>query len=705
MTLLGLQKLLYGRLRPTEIEQLYEKAWFAITETCLAMTIFREEVGAWFLVMFVGLLAGRVWGWIGEGRVEVLEQQPPSNPRLFHIRLSLSLLISAAFDTGMLSYSVKTVLRQARPNMMVMFAFEFAVLCVSSISTCGRYLITLRELFVIDAQTKDRRDQLRRERQQRAETAQLESSTSSEDHPVSPTSPTEDDVESEDIDVPGWEEKGKWIFTLELLTGKLVTESGPSNGSCFTDLLKLILYLAFFCVLCTFYGMPIHIIRDVALTIRSFHKRILDFIRYRQATRDMNTRYPDAAPEDIKPEDCCIICREDMRPWPRASTQDAGQPSDNGGQTQDERFRPKKLPCGHILHFACLRSWLERQQNCPTCRAPVLVQSTQPQLRIQNPQTNVLRGGLQARPQQQPAQPPQEGQQGPRLQNGFQLGPLRVMFGAQQAGHGPAIQAGQPGLAAGPNREPLGTTGGLLNSFAGMAPQQGRSINVPSPLNAGFQLFQVEQQLLQELQQLQTTADELTVVRALLNELARLRSSQAFHHASSNAATQSRHFIRAQGAPQTSASMPAYTSNQGLPSMGSGHEHLPANMTLPEGWTVLPLQPMPAATVHHAATPAATSTQEARSTASNDRATAQSTAPEGVISSANDPAADQQTRAQSNNEGANGEAEREASLPQWGSGPSKETSKDVDGASVEERKGKQTRSEEQGVESSETNTG
>jgi E3 ubiquitin-protein ligase synoviolin len=24
------------------------------------------------------------------------------------------------------------------------------------------------------------------------------------------------------------------------------------------------------------------------------------------------------------------------------------------------------LPCGHIFHFHCLRSWLERQQTCPT---------------------------------------------------------------------------------------------------------------------------------------------------------------------------------------------------------------------------------------------------------------------------------------------------------------------------------------------------
>ena len=28
----------------------------------------------------------------------------------------------------------------------------------------------------------------------------------------------------------------------------------------------------------------------------------------------------------------------------------------------------KKLPCNHIFHRSCLRSWFQRQQTCPTCR-------------------------------------------------------------------------------------------------------------------------------------------------------------------------------------------------------------------------------------------------------------------------------------------------------------------------------------------------
>lgn len=38
----------------------------------------------------------------------------------------------------------------------------------------------------------------------------------------------------------------------------------------------------------------------------------------------------------------------------------------------------KKLPCNHIFHVSCLRSWFQRQQTCPTCRLNVLRVATPP---------------------------------------------------------------------------------------------------------------------------------------------------------------------------------------------------------------------------------------------------------------------------------------------------------------------------------------
>ena len=224
--MLGLQRLLYGPLRPIEIEQLYEKAWFAITETCLAMTIFRDEVGGWFLIMFVSLLIGKVWGWIGEVRVETLEQQLPINPRLFHARLSFSLFLSSLFDGLLLRYSIHTILLQARPNMMVIFAFEFAVLNVTSLSTAARYAITLYEAAVIRNQINQRRNQIRQEHEQNVDESSASTASSLPSPPIRGLS-TEDRLDTVDLDVPGWEDKGRWIFYLDLVTGKLHQRYSP----------------------------------------------------------------------------------------------------------------------------------------------------------------------------------------------------------------------------------------------------------------------------------------------------------------------------------------------------------------------------------------------------------------------------------------------------------------------------------------------
>lgn len=216
----GLQRICFGALRPVEVEQLYEKAWFAVTETCLAMTVFREEVGAFFLVMFTALITGKVWGWIGEGRVEVFEQQPPANPRLFHTRLVISLLTSVVFNTWLLAYSIDTVIATAKPTMMVMFLFEFAVLTVGSLHTGLRYVISLVEASVIKKQTKQRLEQRRNEvRQEREDILRRRAAGELAEGAGEPL-PDPDEVEEFDIEVPGWDTKGQWILFLDLFAGK-----------------------------------------------------------------------------------------------------------------------------------------------------------------------------------------------------------------------------------------------------------------------------------------------------------------------------------------------------------------------------------------------------------------------------------------------------------------------------------------------------
>lgn len=219
----GLSQLCWGTLRTAEVEQLTERAWFAITETCLAMTIFRDELGAWFLVMFTALVTGKVWGWIGDGRVEFLEQQPPANPRLFHTRLTISLLMSFVYDVWILRYCINTVIQEARADMMVMFLFEFAVLATTSGRSGVRYILSIIEQKMIQTQTQarllERKQEVREQRdaiiRQREEAAANGQSAENEE-PL----PNPDDIDEMDIEVPGWATKGEWVLWLDLLTGK-----------------------------------------------------------------------------------------------------------------------------------------------------------------------------------------------------------------------------------------------------------------------------------------------------------------------------------------------------------------------------------------------------------------------------------------------------------------------------------------------------
>lgn len=154
------------------------------------------------------------------------------------------------------------------------------------------------------------------------------------------------------------------------------------------------------------------------MTGRSFFSRIRDLVRYRAATKNMDQRYPNATPEELgRTDGTCIICREEMvihganptapnvNPQANSSTQPQPQPQANARPTTASppssglNETPKKLPCGHIFHFYCLRSWLERQQSCPTCRRTVLDANGQP---VNQPPTAVP-GAAGARPAGAPA--------------------------------------------------------------------------------------------------------------------------------------------------------------------------------------------------------------------------------------------------------------------------------------------------------------
>ena len=589
----ALQRLLYGPLRPIEIEQLSEKAWYAVLDTLLAMPSFREDVGGWLLAMFTLLLAGKVWGWIGEGRVDVLEQQPPANPRLFHIRLATSLITSVLFDLWMLDYCVETVLADPRPGMMVIFTFEFAILSVFSSFTLARYFLTVIQARIEKQQMEraidDRKNDIRAERA----AARQNDTADGAPAPASPPNEEPIEVDENEVDVPGWEEKRRYLFALEV----------------FTDFVKLMIYIVFFTVSITFNGLPMHIMRDVYMTFASFSKRVSDYVAYRKATSDMDTRYPDATTEQIR-GDACIVCRESMDAWEQPGVEGQAQPAEQPptlapapARRRDEGLRAKKLPCGHILHLRCLKAWLERQQVCPTCRRPVIV--------VSDPAAAAQHGAGGANPGApgQPGRQPGQRQGRARILN---FGPVRIGFlngPGDQIGNivrqiqnqqdAPGQNAGQGANHQGPNH--LGLQVPYTNGQPGTAGTGARAI-MPTQI----QLMQIEQRLIQDAHSLGLEQQQLTTLRMMEGELARLRT---LHQPPPGVTTAGQGQAPPLGVQLPNMQMPGFMPLQpmmpiqdpfnaaavagfrGNPTQqfGNGHESLPQGMTLPEGWTVMPL--------------------------------------------------------------------------------------------------------------------
>ncbi|KAI0066151.1 hypothetical protein BV25DRAFT_1879222 [Artomyces pyxidatus] len=371
------QQIFFGALRAVEVERLYDRMWFFVTESLLAFTIFRDEFDIPFAVMFGFLLFVKSFHWLMADRIEWMNQMPfPGPSPLFHIRVNSLFIVLWMTNLVMFAFAVESVLASG-VGAIVLFASEYAILMASLMNSMAKYVLSAIEF-------------------RRAATRGAENA-------------------------PPWENKSMWVFYVDLVT----------------DFLKLVTYLAFFAIVITFYGVPLNVIRDVYVTARSFITRLRDLMRYRTATRNMDERYPNATEEEMSAmsDRTCIICREEMvlpdtSLRNEASAQNPGSPAPAG---DGPNTTPKKLPCGHIFHFHCLRSWLERQQSCPTCRRGVL-EASPPSAPVRPGQADAVRGAAgqpgAVPPAPNPFGPPAEGQQPPAA--GHLGNFMRGLFGVAQ---------------------------------------------------------------------------------------------------------------------------------------------------------------------------------------------------------------------------------------------------------------------------------
>ncbi|KAG0725693.1 E3 ubiquitin-protein ligase synoviolin [Chionoecetes opilio] len=208
--------------------------------------------------------------------------------------------------------------------------------------------------------------------------------------------------------------------------------------------IKVVLYIVFLVIMIRIHTFPLFIIRPMYLTLRSFKRALNDVVLSRRAISNMNTLYPDATPEELTAVDnVCIICREEMVTG------------------------AKKLPCGHIFHASCLRSWFQRQQTCPTCRMDILRQPTTtpapppPQQQPQPP------------PQAQPPPPRPQPQGQQQMPNPFErlFGGFPMPMGPMQVGVPPFPFPAAPGAQPQPQPQPTTSSTTATSGPAGLEHQ------------------------------------------------------------------------------------------------------------------------------------------------------------------------------------------------------------------------------------------
>jgi len=105
-----------------------------------------------------------------------------------------------------------------------MFAFEFAILLITSSGILSRYTISLVEKYILYKEAVRRKkaraaERTAARRRRQAERQENERRRAAGEEVEAIEDDEEEEEEDEELDVGGWEEKGTWVFYSELYTG------------------------------------------------------------------------------------------------------------------------------------------------------------------------------------------------------------------------------------------------------------------------------------------------------------------------------------------------------------------------------------------------------------------------------------------------------------------------------------------------------
>ncbi|XP_033110032.1 E3 ubiquitin-protein ligase AMFR-like [Anneissia japonica] len=130
-----------------------------------------------------------------------------------------------------------------------------------------------------------------------------------------------------------WEERGSFIYYTDLILDTTVLTVD------FFHHLHMLLWGNIFLSMAS-----LVICMQLRFLYTEIQRKLRKHKNYRRVVNSLETRFSYATKEELENgDDTCAIC------W-------------------DQMTTARKLPCNHFFHNSCLRSWMEHDTSCPTCR-------------------------------------------------------------------------------------------------------------------------------------------------------------------------------------------------------------------------------------------------------------------------------------------------------------------------------------------------
>ena len=345
----GLTTLLFGELRLIEQEHIFERLPLIVIPMIMIVSQFNSSQMFNVILFSIGFLIMQVFIWILKDRLEGLLQtinEQTTFTKLLFSNFIRNMIIFAILNYFTTKYTFFNNLKQFYKDadsvnlVLITFGYNFTSIFNQYLNLLFHTILNFYAFYYTQSSRHHNYN----------------------NHHVNLNSDEIESSDDDDDDNDEQEFEGKFIYEKYIdLTTKL-----------FDVALDLTFGIPF--KFRTFY------IKDLVMDTVILVKRSADIYKLWKNNKKLSDKLPDIIPEDLIDHDnICIVCMDDLVELSHERKHEVKGTNEDQQilftqediKSMNQNKRPKILPCGHMLHFSCLKHWMERSQTCPTCRLSV----------------------------------------------------------------------------------------------------------------------------------------------------------------------------------------------------------------------------------------------------------------------------------------------------------------------------------------------